>query len=464
MPRASSLRRRVALGVGVALSLALGGLFLILDLAVDGELYRRFDDGLASRANAIAAYLGARVDGAPPIERWMPEFREAGHTDFFQAWDGRGDVVARSGSAQSSDLPRPPAIGDAAYLYFDLPLPDGHRGRAVARRYPLGDGGVLDLVVAEEREQIDTLEQRLHLMLAAAISLALALALWLATRGANLGLRPLDRLADRIAGLGFAASPRERLDNGSLPRELAPVARRFDEVIDALLANLARERRFAQDLAHELRTPVAELRAITETSLLLPEPARQRQALEELSRLAAEMEQTVEALLALARHDAGLVVAQPEPLDLADLVRTSHRRQAARLAPRELRVQPPPAGQEAWVLADASISTRLVAILVGNAIDHAPAGSAVAIRIDRHPTRLVVENDAPRLTAEDLPQLGRRFFRAGGGDDGAGPHAGLGLALARALAQVQALSLSFALADGRLRVELAGWTDLDAAP
>ncbi|HRN61339.1 MAG TPA: sensor histidine kinase N-terminal domain-containing protein, partial [Luteimonas sp.] len=153
--RAASLRQRVILGVAAALALALGGLFLALDLAVDREIYRRFDASLSSRANAIAVYLGAQVEGVRPIEQWMPEFREEGHTDFFQAWDAHGAVVARSRSMQESDLPRPDGPADAAGRYFDLPLPDGHAGRAVVRRYRLEPGDpriAIDLVVAEERE------------------------------------------------------------------------------------------------------------------------------------------------------------------------------------------------------------------------------------------------------------------------------------------------------------------------
>ncbi|GAB3747488.1 sensor histidine kinase [Lysobacter olei] len=459
MPRAeaASLRRRVALGVAAALALALGGLFLALDVAVDREIYRRFDAGLSSRAHAIAVYLGADVKGARPIEQWMPEFREEGHTDFFQAWDAHGNVVARSRSAQAKDLRRP-----STYGYFDLLLPDGHAGRALARRYPLDPRdarGALDIVVAEEREQLDALEGRLHLMLAVAISLALALALLLATRGAILGLRPLDRLVRRIAAVRLQ-EPRARLDDGSLPRELAPVARRFDEVIDTLMANLARERRFAQDLAHELRTPVAELRAITETSLMHPEPARLRQALEELSRLGAEMDQTVAGLLALARHEAGLMVAQPEPLDLAGLVDATCARLAARRAERGL-VCTPQLPAEAWVNADAAMSTRLLAILLGNAVEHAPAGSVVEVRLSLSPLRLVIGNEAPMLSPADLPELGRRFFRADGAGGSGTAHAGLGLALAHALASAQQLTLAFTLEEGQLWAEVAGWQGLD---
>jgi len=260
--------------------------------------------------------------------------------------------------------------------------------------------------------------------------------------------------------------PRDRLDDGTLPRELAPVARRFDEVIDTLLGNLARERRFAQDLAHELRTPVAELRAITETSLMQEDPARLRTSLEELSRLGAEMDQTVAGLLTLARHEAGLMVPQPEPLDLAGLVRDACARLAARGTERGLEcITRLP--EEAWVSADSAMSTRLLAILVDNAVGHAPTGSCVEVELAAAPLRLIITNPAPALTPDLLPELGRRFFRADAveaGDHRGGAHAGLGLALARALASAQELVLELHLDNGRLSATVSGWRQLADTP
>ncbi|KFN51780.1 hypothetical protein N790_14150 [Arenimonas malthae CC-JY-1] len=462
--RPGSLRQRIGLGVAGALVLALGGLFVSLDAMVDGEIYRRFDDSLSSRANAIAAYLGARVDRAQPIERWMPEFREEGHRDFFQAWDAQGRVVARSASAQSADLDRPAGLGPDGFLHYDLPLPDGHRGRAVARRYALGADDPrrhLLLVVAEEREQIDALEQRLHLLTGGTVTLALALAILLAWRGTSLGLRPLDQLADRIAAVRLT-DPGAAIADDSLPSELQPLARRFDEVIGTLLRNLARERRFAQDLAHELRTPVAELRAITETSLVVQDPAQQRRSLEELARLGGEMEQTVEALLSLARHEAGLVQPEVEPVELAATLATACRRLEALRERRGIAcAMALPA--EHWVNADASMSARLVAILLGNAFEYAPEGSAVRVTLQPRPGALWIENEAPELADADLEHLGTRFFRGGRAATGIGgvPHAGLGLALAHALAQAQGLRLEFSLASGWLRATVSGWKALE---
>ena len=250
-----SLRRRIALGVGLAVGVSLGGLFVLIDTLVDRELYRRFDAGIAGRANAIAAYLGAHVAGAEELSRWMPEFREEGHTDFFQAWDAQGRVIARSESSQSLDLAQPRRVDTGEFRHFDLALPDGHRGRAVARRYELAaadERGSIVLVVAEEREQLDELEDRIHLIFVGGVLLALLVTVLLATSGARRALAPLDRIAERIARIRPGA-PRETLVEPGLPAELQPLAQKFDQVVEQLIATLDRERRFAQDLAHELR-------------------------------------------------------------------------------------------------------------------------------------------------------------------------------------------------------------------
>lgn len=460
---ALTLRRRVALGVALAVAVALGGLFLLIDTLVDRELYRRFDAGLSARANAIAGYLGARVEGAGEISLWMPEFREEGHTDYFQAWDARSRVIARSASSQSVDLPRPDGVTSARFLHYDQRLPDGHRGRAVARVFPLAPGderGSLTLVVAEEREQIDALEARIHLIFVSGVMLALAATLLLASSGVRLALAPLDRIADRIARIRPGA-PREPIVEPGLPAELRPVAQKFDQVVDQLMETLERERRFAQDLAHELRTPVAELRAIAEISLQATEPERLRGALAELSVLGAEMDRTVEALLTLARFDAGLEVGAAEPLELVALLRESAARFDETVSARGVTFAwALPA--ECWVQADAAMLERLLATLCANAMDHAPPGSTVRVRLRPDPAPVLeFANPAPQLAEEDLPRLGARFFRAPNGEAGSGGHhAGLGLALARALARAHGLRLDFALRDGELVIRIDGFAPL----
>ncbi|GMU45269.1 MAG: hypothetical protein AMXMBFR26_00510 [Porticoccaceae bacterium] len=457
-----SLRGTLALRLGLTVALAMAGLFAVVDHLVDAELYRRFDAGLAARAQALATYLGA--PGTSPqvaIETLMPQFRVQGHTDFYQAWDGHGTVLARSASSRGRDLERPAqASGDGAY--YDLGLPDGHRGRALARTVQLPPDdprGALLLVVAEEREALDALERRLHRVLLFGTGGTLALVLLLTAWSIRHALAPLDVFGRAVAELPLDGSGRPP-SGDDLPDELAPVAGKLAATLERLLAALDRERRFSRDLAHELRTPLAEARLLAE--LAARGPAAAGNNLAQLTAALADMAGIFDGLLYLARVEAGIERPQPEPLDLAALLAAQGERCRAPAAERGLDWQLETA--PCWVLADATLLERLLAILFDNAVQHAPAGDRLLAQCACHPPGLWLDNAAPQLAADDLPRLDERFFHRADGGNGA--HAGLGLALARALADALGLGLAFALDAGRLRVSLSGFAPLpgEASP
>ena len=450
-----SLRATLALRIGLTVTLAMGGLFALVDHWVDAELYRRFDAALATRAQALALYLGASGGGASaPIETLMPQFRDQAHEEFYQVWDGHGAVLARSASSRGRDLPRP-AETSAAGSFYDLALPDGHHGRGLARsvQLPTDDPrGALLLVVAEEREALDALERRLHRILLLGTAGTLVLTLLLGARSIRRALAPLHEY-----GLAVGALP---LDGGArapvaenLPSELVPVADKLGATLERLLAALERERRFARDLAHELRTPLAE------AGLLVQLARREQPASAQLERLQAalaDMAGIVDGLLYLSRVEAGIERPQPEPLDLAAALDAQVRRCGPAAAARRLdwAVQAKPA----WVMSDAALLERLLTILFNNAVQHAPPGDRLQACCSAAPPRLEFENAAPQLEPADLDRLAQRFFQRANSHSEA--HAGLGLSLASALARALGLELGFALAAGRLRVSLSGFAPL----
>lgn len=454
-----SLRGTLALRLGLTVALAMGGLFVAIDHREDAELYRRFDASLAARAQVLAVYLGAPGTGArPALETLMPQFRVQGHEEFYQAWDSHGAVLARSASSRGRDLARPAeASGDGAY--YDLDLPDGHRGRALARAVPLPPddprGALLLLVVAEEREALDALERRLHRTLLVGIGGTLLAVLLLTAWSIRRALAPLDAFGRAAAALPLDGSGRPP-PGDDLPGELAPVAGKLAATLERLLAALERERRFSRDLAHELRTPLAEARLLAE--LARRQPGAADGNLAQLDAALAEMTGIVDGLLYLARIEAGIEQPQPEPLDLAALLAAQVERCRAPAAARGLDWQLH--AEPCWVLADAALLARLLAILCDNAVQHAPPGDRLLAHCAGEPPALWLDNAAPGLTAHDLPRLDERFFHRA--ENGNGAHAGLGLALARALADALGLDLAFSLDAGRLRVTLGGFATLSA--
>ena len=464
--RAPSLQRRLALELVIALGLILGALFLILDKFVDRELYARLDAGLLERSHTIAAFLQAHPEPAELAElgRLMPEYEVPGHTDFFEVWAADGRSQVRSPSSGGTPLSRPPQLpSHDRPVYFDLPLPDHHAGRAVAVPLTTPPGSAAHpalLVVATEREPHDRLEGRIHNLLLAGIVLSFIAAVLIALFAVHRGLAPLQRFGASVAGaeMSTAYAPLSALD---LPRELQPFSQALDDAFRRLVALVDAERRFSADVAHELRTPLAEIRASIESAQGAPSDANATRDAFNASILAVErMQRAIDALLMLARQESGLAPAAVDPLDLPPLLDELLDTLESVARERGIRLQRHwPAHQ--WIRCDVGALERIVSNLARNAIEYAPAGSEVRLALE--PTdaglHLRVSNLAPDLREADIAQLGQRFWRKSAAG-GTATHAGLGLALAKALAHKLALELEFQLEHGELVTRLGPLPEL----
>jgi two-component system sensor histidine kinase QseC len=449
-----SLQRRLAVG----LVLAIGGVFAILipplDIWIDGEIYQRMDAALMQRAAAVGRVLQGRHPDH--LERLMPEYESGGHTEFFTLYDEKSRrVLLRSSNSAGAALPPGPADRGTP-RYYDLALPDGHAGRALATHVPLSAGDNALLVIATEREGWDQTERRIHFALLGGIALATllatALALWLVRRV----IATLDRAGASVASLN-ADRPMQRI-GGDFPRELQPFVDAFNIGLDRLYAAIERERRFSRDLAHELRTPLAEIRASAESALDDADLEQARRGLAAAIAACARMQRSVDALLLLARLESGQHVPEPDPLDLAALLRELLAALRGMRAP-PIRAELP---ASAWVQSDQGVVERIISNLLRNAIEYAPPGDEIGCRLERGGAGwlLSIGNAAPDLEPSDLGHLGDRFWRKQL-EGGTAHHAGLGLALAFALARAVGLPLNFDLKEGRLTARLGPWAPLE---
>jgi signal transduction histidine kinase len=456
-----SLRGRLALGLFLGMSVVLSACFVALHVLIRAELYKHLDEDLADKMSAVAAYA-VEHPGAENLAEYMPQFRTRAHEDFFQVWDGQGRTLVRSDSSAGRDLPKLASLVGQA-TYHDLTLPDGHRGRAISQSFSLPEAdvrGLLSVVTAEETENLDRLESRVHVLLLVAAVITLAAMLIIAWYSVERGIRPVNDFARSLESVD-PDDPAARLDVGPLPSELRPVSASFSELLSRLLDALARERRYARNVAHELRNPLAEIRLLADVGSGSTDREAMHHAVREIGATVAEMQQIVESLLALTRYEAGLEIPQPEPVDLSAELRRQMSALSGAAEHQSLRMELD-APDEAWVHTDSALLPRLLANLLGNAVSHAPRGSLVQVTL-RPGGELSVANPAPDLRPGDVPHLGERFFRIGNGRHGS--HAGLGLSLATAIARILGLSLTLTLGDdGRLVAEISGFRPLHEAP
>jgi two-component system sensor histidine kinase MtrB len=242
-------------------------------------------------------------------------------------------------------------------------------------------------------------------------------------------LRPVARAsaaAHSLAeGLLETRLPVEGQDEfGAWAQAFNEMAAALETKIDALSAAQARERRFTSDVAHELRTPLTAL--VGEASLLAVHldrmPPESRRPAELLIGDVGRLRRLVEELMEISRFDAGAESVHTEDVDLAVLVGDTVR---ARGWERQVSLD----GDELELSSDPRRLERIVANLIGNALEH--GASEVSVRLAPHDGQAVVEvaDDGPGIAPEHLPHLFERFYKADASRSGGGT--GLGLAIAQ---------------------------------
>ncbi len=255
----------------------------------------------------------------------------------------------------------------------------------------------------------------------------------------RLSLRPLRNLAKEVDSR--SADHLRPLATTQLPRELLPLAERINRLLVRLATAFDNERRFTADAAHELRTPLAALRAQAESALLAGEPEALRQGLKRVLHGGHRLEHLVGQLLTLARLEGAGTRVTLVPTDLGRL---------AEEVCAEVGVMAIAKGQELSLLRDGAAPVvgrpellgALLRNLIDNAVRYTPAGGEITVTISatEHLICCTVCDGGPGVPEEELARIGARFHRLNPTIEGAG----LGLSIARRIAELHDAQLQFA--------------------
>lgn len=275
--------------------------------------------------------------------------------------------------------------------------------------------------------------RRLRAMLLLGIPAALLLlaaGLWIVTSRA---LRPLEDAAAAIAQVGVADLAL-RLPTTGRDDEVGRMVAALNRMLDRLSAAVAQMQRLTADAAHELRTPIAVLRAGLEVALRRERtPAEYRAALADALQDSERLDRLAEDLLTLARleglpprHEVVTINLAEVLLELGDAYQQLAEQRAVRIA-----VDADPALSARGTAADLY---RLFANLLDNALRHAREGGTVAVEAAACDSAAVIRiaDDGAGIPADEIERIFDRFFR-GRGEQSSGT--GLGLSIARAIAR-----------------------------
>jgi two-component system heavy metal sensor histidine kinase CusS len=285
--------------------------------------------------------------------------------------------------------------------------------------------------VTFERNLLARYRKLLWSVLAIALLLSAMVGYWIARQG----IRPVEEIATTVRHIR-SSTLNERVGTAGLPAELSLLASTFNDTLDRLEDAFARLARFSSDIAHELRTPINNVRGEVEVALSKarsPEEYREvlGSALEECLRLS----RMIDSLLFLARAEHPETQIRREPLDVASelsAVREFYEAAASEAGVSlDLGVSP-----GVCALLDRTLFQRAVGNLIENSLAHTRSGGHIRLEAVRHngTLRVSVADDGCGIPAEHLPRVFDRFHRVDAARSQNGGGTGLGLAIVKSVA------------------------------
>lgn len=437
-----TLRGRLGLGYALALLAALSGFAIAALVLVDRTQRGALDEQLTTAARTLVTIPDVR-DGRMELDRGdLVQFRRVVERGLGGAiLDARGTVL----TASSPTLPaafvargtrgqelRTVSTADGSFRIADAPIVN--RGRTMGAALAWRD-----------LDRIADLDRRLALAFGVGIPVVAAVAVALGSAVAERGLRPLRALAALAAEIE-ASDLSARLVVPPGNDELSRLCATFDKMLDRLQDAFERQRRFAGDASHELRAPLAVIRA--EADLMLRktrDPAEYERALQAIAAHADELETLVRDLLAAARGE--IRVANSEA-DVRAVVEGALERLEPLARAREIAFAADVDDARARV--DANALRRAVTCIVHNALTFSPRGSRVYVAIERAQgeIRIVVTDEGPGFSQGALQHATERFWRdehvRGAREVDEETGSGLGLSIADAIARSAGGSLRLA--------------------
>ena len=263
--------------------------------------------------------------------------------------------------------------------------------------------------------------------------------------GLRRGLQPLDNTAQDIAQR--SARSLEPITLEDVPKEIKPLVVSINELMNRLAAAFATQRRFLADAAHELRTPITALRLQLQLLQRCGDDAERAQAVAELAAGIDRSQRLVEQLLQVARSDTDGEFTRREPVDLAELVRSTVSAMSIKAEHVGLDLGADAPGK-VMVQGDVNQLSVLLNNLVENALRYTPAGGVVdvtAVLEDGQPLLRVVDN-GPGIAESERERVFDRFYRCEAAPSQASDSSGsgLGLAIVRAIAERHGAQVSLA--------------------
>ncbi|MEA2509384.1 MAG: hypothetical protein QOG21_1466 [Actinomycetota bacterium] len=412
----SSVRVRTTLTAAlvVACILAIGGFAFVALL--ESSLIGSVQDVAQQRAATIASQLARKPD---PIQ-----FTQAGTEELFvQIVDVRHGRVLASSDPHLTKPVRSLPHGEALTINH-VPIGDGTHSFRTVDRVVHTPRGILRVTVGGSLEHVFESTRTVTRMLSYGIPGLLVLVVLTTWWFMGRALRPVESIRREVADIS-ARDLNRRVQVPDSGDEIARLAQTMNAMLGRLAESAQRQRRFISDASHELRSPVASLRAVAEVADEYPSSTTLQEFATTVLSEERRLEALVDDLLVLARADENSLVHQRGPVDLDDLVLA----EASRLrAASTLRIDTSKVSA-ARVQGDAGSLRRAIRNVADNAMRHASNMVGLEVSSNGNTATVAVVDDGAGIAEADRGRIFERFIRLEAPRDRDSGGNGLGLSI-----------------------------------
>src|ERR1700722_15177654 len=446
----------------LAAGYTLAGLFLVfvatasLYLVLVSEVQKSTDLFLADKVNVLRTMLRERPDdwGALREEVELESAARRYEQFYIRLLDEQNKpLLTTPGMAEQLDLvqfaSRTQSRPDRA---IGITGTQGRAFRAPSTSAPVGSPATraYTIQVAVDVSQKELLLARYRFWFFAMLLGTFAIFPLVGYQVARQGIRPMEEMATTARHIS-SKNLRERILPEGYPFELASLAGTFNEMLDRLEESFERISKFSADIAHDLRTPVNNIRGEAEVALARARTADEyRDVIESCLEEAVRLSDLIGDLLFLERAESPLIDLRRERVNVGELLDGVQEYYEASAADRGVALTTSVADEPVIAELDRTLLQRAVGNLVSNALAHTPPGGAVVLGMgvdssgfddsdrdlsnpDSSTIRIEVSDTGVGIPAESLPRVFDRFFRVDSSRAQASGGTGLGLAIVQSI-------------------------------
>lgn len=421
------------------------------------------DQTAMAYAVGLASLIQVEDNGAAELDfsdEIMRDFSGRGSRAFFLIHNIADNTeLARSESLGKAEVALPyPA--DRFVLkrpvYWDAVV-KARKIRFVAFRESAREGAEFIFVVGLDKEYVF---QRLEGTVEAtvpALLLGLALMLFFVWIAVSRNIKPLIELEREVESI----SP-TNMSPVTVPevKEIAGVANTLNSMIVDIKEAFERERRFTSNVAHELRTPISEMRSLAEVALRVTDKLdeQDRKNYEDILSSAIEMQKTVTNLLTIGRCHSGQLKPQSDKVEISPIIEAIWKELSDDVAAKQLEVRGD-AHPDTSITTDKDLFGTILRNLISNAVNYTDRGGNIEWKVECNGGEFAVSisNSVNNLSEDDHSHMFEPFWRKDEARSRGDDHSGLGLSLVQSLSEMLGLTVRSELtASNHLIITIAG--------